>query len=392
MFHVIVVHVGDTGSNFTSVNSSVEEQELGTNFLVDFVGGLGKHELVVEGIAATDHFDVVEVVRVDGGEADTAVVHLSGEHLVTVEVVSENAAVGVSIVVSVGVGDINEISEKSVHRVVLLLDIVKVLSVLVNAVVTEHVLQKKEAIVVSVLNAGGVVEHTNVGVDHLVISNKEKSRDVDGFLRVGSLSLNTLGKSMEVLVNLIDESLVVNITSTNNNDVVTVIVGSVVVSEGISVQVLDLVAVTLDRLTHHVLSVDIEVNILQGGLFVSSVVGLEVFAQFLLEKFEFTGIEGAVRDSITKKGNGLVHVSLEYLKLVASALTAWLGMVAGTHGLNLLSKVVLGALRGTTEEHLLESVGCTSGLESVLAGTSTNVDTNGRDLAVALLSDNADAV
>jgi len=162
VFHVIVVHVSNTGSNLTSVNSSVEEQELGTNFLVDFLGGLGKHELVVEGIAATDHFDVVEVVRVDGGKADTAVVHLSGEHLVTVEVVAENAAVGVGIVVSIGVGDINEISEKGVHGVVLLLDIVEVLSVLVDAVVTEHVLQKKETIVVSVLDAGGIVEHTNV--------------------------------------------------------------------------------------------------------------------------------------------------------------------------------------------------------------------------------------
>jgi len=38
---------------------------------------------------------------------------------------------------------------------------------------------------------------------------------------------------VEVLVDLVDESLVVNITSTDNNDVVTVVVGSVVVSEGI---------------------------------------------------------------------------------------------------------------------------------------------------------------
>mmetsp|Transcript_119355 Transcript_119355/g.166548 ORF Transcript_119355/g.166548 Transcript_119355/m.166548 type:complete len:385 (-) Transcript_119355:291-1445(-) len=384
--------MGNTGSDFTSVNSSVEEQELGTNFLVDFVGGLSKHELVVEGIAATDHFDVVEVVRVDSGEADTAVVHLSGEDLITVEVVAEDAAVGVGIVVSVGVSNINEISEKSVHGVVLLLDIVKVLSVLIDAVVTEHILQKKEAIVVSVLDAGGVVEHTNVRVDHLVISNKEKSRDVNRSLRVGSLGLNTLGKSVEVLVDLIDESLVVKVTSTDNNDVVTVVVGSVVVSEGINIQVLDLIAVSLNRLTHHVLSVDIEVNVLQGGLFVSGVVGFVVFAQFLLEKFELASIESAVGDSVTKKSDGLVHVSLEYLKLESSALTAWLGSVAGTHGFDFLSKVVLGALRGTTEEHLLESVGCTSGLESVLAGTSTNVNTDGRNLTVALLSDNADAV
>ena len=390
--HVVVVNVSNTSSDLTSVNSSVEEQELGTNFLVALFGALGKHELVVEGIAATDNLNIVKIVRVDGGEADTAVVHLTGEDLVTVEEVAEDAAVTVSVVVAVGHSDINEVTQKSVHRVVLLLDIVEVLSMLVDAVLAEHVLEEEETVVVGILDAGGVVEHTNVGVDHLVVSDEQESGDVDGALSTGGSSLNGLAEGVEVLVNLLNESLVVEVTSTDNDKVVTVVVAGVVVAESVGVEVLNLIAVTLNRLAHHVLSVHVEVNVLHGGLLVSGVVGLVLVADFLLEELKLGGVEVAVADGITKKSDGLVHVTLENLKLEAGALALGLSVVASTHGLDLLGEVGLAALRSAAEEHSLEGVGSTSGLESVLAGASTNVDTDGGHLAGALLSDDADAV
>lgn len=85
-------------------------------------------------VTATDNFDVAEVVTVDGGEAGTAVVHLTGEDLVTEEVVTEDSTVRVGEVVGISHGHIREITEESVHRVVLLFDIVEVLGVLVDSV------------------------------------------------------------------------------------------------------------------------------------------------------------------------------------------------------------------------------------------------------------------
>lgn len=48
------------------------------------------------------------------------------------------------------------------HRVVLLLGGVKVLGVLVNSILTEHVLEEKETVVVRIVESRCVVEDTNV--------------------------------------------------------------------------------------------------------------------------------------------------------------------------------------------------------------------------------------
>lgn len=48
------------------------------------------HKSIVEVVASSDDLNFVNVVRVDGGEAYTAVVHLARENLVTEEVISEN--------------------------------------------------------------------------------------------------------------------------------------------------------------------------------------------------------------------------------------------------------------------------------------------------------------
>jgi len=139
-------------------------------------------------VAASNDLDVVQVVAVDSGQADTAVVHLAGEDLVTEEVVTENAGVGVSEVVGLSHSHIGQVTKECVHGVVLLLDIVEMLSVLVDSVGAEHVLEEEECVVVLVLDAGGVVEDTDVRVDHLVVSDHEQSWDEHGLL--GSTGLD----------------------------------------------------------------------------------------------------------------------------------------------------------------------------------------------------------
>jgi len=63
---------------------------------------------------------------------------------------------------------------------------------LINAIVTEHVLEEEECIIVGILDGGSIVEDTNVGVDHLVVSDEEKSGDIDGAILVLYLASSLL--------------------------------------------------------------------------------------------------------------------------------------------------------------------------------------------------------
>lgn len=361
LFDVVVINVGNSLGNLASWDSSTEGKHVLTNFLVDGFWRLSGQELVVEVVSASDDLDVVQVVRVDGWEANTAVVHLSGEDLVTEEVVSENTAVGVSQVVGISSGNIWKGTQESVHRVVLLVDIVEMLGVLVNSVAAEHVLEEQEAVVVLILDAWGIVEDTNVRVDHLIISDEQKSWDVDWLLGVQSWDIGGLWKGGESVLNGIDDLVVGNVTSSNNDDVVTIVVGGVVVSDVIGTEGLSQISVTLDWLTEHVLSVGVEVDVLEGSFNISIVVVLVFHADLILDELEFSAVDGWVGDHITEEADSLAGVTLEALEVEGSEFSIGVTAVSGTHVLDGFSELSLGGRSGTSKSHLLEKVGNTGG-------------------------------
>ena len=168
-------------------------------------------------VAATNNFDIVKVMRVDSWEANTTVVHLTSEDLVTEEVVSENTTVTVGEVVRLSHGNIWKITKKSVHTVVLLLNIIEVFSMLVDSEGTKHVFQKEESIVVLMLNARSVVEDSNVRVVHLIVTNEHKSWDVHVLVQVGSSSSSSLAHRLESVVYMVDKLFVVYVACTNDN-------------------------------------------------------------------------------------------------------------------------------------------------------------------------------
>lgn len=222
MLEVVVIDVGDSLGNFAARNSAVEVEDLLTNLLNDFRRVFAGHKLVVKLVAAAVDLNVVKEVRVYGGKANTAVVHLASENFVTEEVVSEDTAVGVGEVERLSQGNVGKITEHSVHRVVLLLNIVEMAGMLINAIITEHVLEKKEAVVISILDGRSIVENTNVTVNHLIISNEEEGGNVDrSFLALDLSTVSLLGKAVESLGDLANEFVVVDVSSTNNNKVVT---------------------------------------------------------------------------------------------------------------------------------------------------------------------------
>lgn len=373
---VVRIDGGDSLSDLGSRDSAAELEEVHADLLVEAGGGLVGEERVEQVVSATEDLNLIEVVRVDGGKADTAIVHLSSEDLIAEEIVTEDAVVGTSEVVAVGLGDVGQVTEESVHRVVLLVHIVEMLSVLVNSVGAEHVLKEKEAIVVLVLDGRSIVEDTNVGVDHLVVSDEEDRRSVVRLLGVLGGDLGLLGKSGEGLLNLLDDLSVVDVSGGNDDKVVTVVVGGVVLSEVVGANLLEHISITLNRLTDNVISETVEVSVLESRLLVSSVVLLVLGADLFLEDLELGRVEGGVADGVTEEADGSGGVTLEDGHVEAGVLSIGVSLVLGTHSADLIGELALGSGGGTSGGHSLDKVGRAGGLEILVSGASANIDTD----------------
>ena len=144
LLDMVVIDMSNSLSDLTSWKSSTELEHVCSNFSVDSLWALSGQKLVVEVVSASDALNVVEVVRVNGRKANSTVVHLSSEHFVSEEVVTEKTSIRVSEVMGISSGDIREITKECVHRVVLLVAIIQMLSMLVDSVRAEHVLQQEE--------------------------------------------------------------------------------------------------------------------------------------------------------------------------------------------------------------------------------------------------------
>ncbi len=263
VFDLVVVKVSYAFGDLAPRDSASSREHLVADLSHDFMSVFLLEKGVVKSVAATENFNIIKVMAVDGRQAHTAVVHLSHKDFVSEEVVTENTAVAVREVMGIGSGNIDELAKQNVHGVVLLLDIIEMLGVLIDPVRAEHVLQEKEAIVVLVLDGGSVVEDTNVGIDHLIVAGEEHSRDVDRLLGVLDRGGGLLRERGEVLVDRLNKGFVVKVAGTDYNDVVTEVVCGVVVTKVISSDGLDIISISVRRLSHHVLPENVVVNIFE---------------------------------------------------------------------------------------------------------------------------------
>jgi hypothetical protein len=125
----------------------------------------------------------------------------------------------------------------------------------------------------------------------------------------------------------------------------------------VSTEGLEVITVSLDGLSHHVLSVNIIVSVLDGGLEVSLSRSLMLLSNLFLNELKLISIESAVGNKVTEELDCLLDVTLEDLKAELRIFSVGLAVVAATHVLNGLCNLALVAAGGSTEEHLLEEVG-----------------------------------
>lgn len=103
---------------------------------------------------------------------------------------------------------------------------------------------------------------------------------------------------------MVNNLIVAHITSSNNDDVLTIVVGSVVVSKNLGTEVSNLISITLNWLSHLMFSINIEVGILNGDFLVVVETGLVFIRNFDLKLFNFCWVQLHVADGISEEGNG----------------------------------------------------------------------------------------
>lgn len=221
-------------SNFTSSYSSVLVKDLRSDLIGDVLWRFFSQKLVVKWISSSVYFYIIQVVRVDCRKTNSAIVHLSCEDFITVEVVTEDTSVWVSIIERVSSSDINKISKKGMHGVVLFLDIIQVFSIFVNSIRAKNVLKQKERVIIWIFDWRGIIENSNIAVNHFIISYEHKGRNVDRSLLILNFVWGLFWKISEMLIDLVNEFIMINVTSSNYNDVISEIVSGVEVSDYIS--------------------------------------------------------------------------------------------------------------------------------------------------------------
>lgn len=125
------------------------------------------------------------------------------------------------------------------------------------AVFTQNSLEQQERVVVFMSPAGGFEESTNVEVGHFIISDEHQRGSEIGLISVSDDQIvgGSGGESTEVLFSQFSELLMVDVTSTDDNDVRSDVVGSVIVDDLVLGDGTDVFSDTEDGLTHHVVSV-----------------------------------------------------------------------------------------------------------------------------------------
>jgi hypothetical protein len=115
VLQVVVIDMGDTLGDLRARYATVQIEHLGSNLLEHISTTLDAHQLVVELVSTSYYLNIIKIMSIDGGKANTAIVHLAGKYLVAEEVMSENTAVTVRTKDAFMTSDIRKVTNHSMH-------------------------------------------------------------------------------------------------------------------------------------------------------------------------------------------------------------------------------------------------------------------------------------
>ena len=103
---MVVINVSYSLCDLTSWESTTECEHVLSNLSIERFWRLSVEKCVVKVIATPNNLNIIDVVTIDGRQADTAIVHLTSENFITEEVVTEDSAVRVGKIMGLGPGHI----------------------------------------------------------------------------------------------------------------------------------------------------------------------------------------------------------------------------------------------------------------------------------------------
>jgi len=139
-----------------------------------------------------------------------------------------------------------------------------------------------------------------------------------------------------------DNLIVGNVTSGNDDHIVSVVVGSVEVSQVVNTEGAGEISISLDWLSQHVFSERVEVSVFKSSFNISVVIIFMLHADLVLNELELSRVKSAVAENISKKTDGSLGISLKNLEVVASVLSIRVGRVSCTMVLNDFGQLSLG--------------------------------------------------
>ena len=127
---------------------------------------------------------LTDELAIESWHGHAAPVHLPGENLIAEKPVAKDAAVAVGTIKTLCTSDVWKITKHGMHRIVLFLHIIKMCCMLIDFVLTNHALEHQESVEIFVLPRRCIVENSNRGVEHLIVSDHEQSWIEDGLFHV----------------------------------------------------------------------------------------------------------------------------------------------------------------------------------------------------------------
>ena len=156
-----------------------------------------------------------------------------------------------------------------------------------------------------------VVEHSDGGVEHLIVSDHEETWVEDGLFSVEHGLRCRSGQAREVLLYQVNELVMADGACAYDDHILSEVVASMEVHYHIACDLANVVDVAEDGLAHHVLTKDIEVDILHQSLLRVLVHSFKFLPDSVLLKLNMVAIVCAIAEHIAHDFNGTRHAIWE---------------------------------------------------------------------------------
>lgn len=321
--------------------------------------------------------------------------HLVSVDFVSVEVVSDQTSIRVGLVEALLDGEIRQITEKFVNSAVLSIGSIQVsTSISVRSVFAQQALEHQHGVVVFMSPSRSVEEASDIDVGHFVVSHEQHGGSEAGLFSVLDFKSagDLVGESAESVFNSRGEFFVVDVTSTDDNDVGADVVGLMEFDDLVSGDGTNIFSDTEDRLSHHMVSVTGVERGFKSGL---ELVLLD-FDTFSVDRFSFSFnlvfIVDGVAEDVAEKFNSLASVLLADSDGIFGSFSASSGIELASEAGDSRFNIFLASVGGSSEIEMFEEMRDTRGLDGLLSASGLDEDGDGDEVAVPVLGGNSGSI